>query len=98
MGRVARAGRSGVAYNLVSPDEVSFMLDLHLFLGRGLNMCSAAPPQDLAAAAESQDGLFGAVPQTVIDHISDQLQATHDQADLDSMYKVVRNAYKLYDK
>lgn len=34
LGRVARAGRSGVAYSLVSPDEVSYVYDLHVFLGR----------------------------------------------------------------
>ena len=34
IGRVARAGRSGRAYSLVSHDEVAYMIDLHLFLGR----------------------------------------------------------------
>ena len=37
-GRVARAGRTGVAYSLVSVDEVPYLLDLHLFLGRGLQL------------------------------------------------------------
>jgi len=35
-GRVARAGRSGCAYSLVAPDELPYMLDLHLFFGRRL--------------------------------------------------------------
>ena len=35
-GRVARAGRSGSAYSLVSPDELPFCLDLHLFLSKPL--------------------------------------------------------------
>ena len=35
-GRVARAGRSGTAYSFVSSDEVPYMIDLHLFLGRSL--------------------------------------------------------------
>ncbi|PSN39512.1 ATP-dependent RNA helicase DDX54 [Blattella germanica] len=34
VGRCARAGRSGVAYSLVSNDEYAYLLDLHLFLGR----------------------------------------------------------------
>ena len=34
IGRVARAGRSERAYSLVSHDEVAYMIDLHLFLGR----------------------------------------------------------------
>lgn len=33
---MARAGRSGTAYSLVAPDEVPYLLDLHLFLGRAL--------------------------------------------------------------
>uniref|UniRef100_A0A667H4W4 ATP-dependent RNA helicase DDX54 n=1 Tax=Lynx canadensis TaxID=61383 RepID=A0A667H4W4_LYNCA len=38
VGRVARAGRSGTAYSLVAPDEVPYLLDLHLFLGRALTL------------------------------------------------------------
>lgn len=38
LGRVARAGRSGTAYSLVAPDEVPYLLDLHLFLGRALTL------------------------------------------------------------
>ncbi len=34
VGRVARAGRTGVAYSLVANDEMGYVLDLCLFLGR----------------------------------------------------------------
>ena len=34
VGRVARAGRIGTAVSLVSNDELPYMIDLHLFLGR----------------------------------------------------------------
>jgi ATP-dependent RNA helicase DDX54/DBP10 len=45
VGRVARAGRSGKAYSLVCADEVPFLLDLHLFLGRPLeNFGSVTQP------------------------------------------------------
>ena len=33
-GRVARAGRIGYCWALVEPDEMAYMMDLHLFLGR----------------------------------------------------------------
>ena len=36
IGRVARAGRIGAAYSLVSNDELPYVIDLHLFLGRPL--------------------------------------------------------------
>ena len=45
---MARAGRSGTAYSLVSSDEVAYMLDLHLFLGQGLRL-------DVSAAAATGD-------------------------------------------
>ncbi|KAL3917337.1 MAG: hypothetical protein SGILL_004761, partial [Bacillariaceae sp.] len=35
-GRVARAGRIGFCFGLVEPEELSYMVDLHLFLGRKL--------------------------------------------------------------
>lgn len=41
-GRVARAGRSGTAYSLVSPDEMPFLLDLHLFLGKPIKWVTDA--------------------------------------------------------
>jgi superfamily II DNA/RNA helicase len=34
VGRAARAGRSGFAYSLIGSDEVAFLPDLQLFLGR----------------------------------------------------------------
>ena len=37
---MARAGRSGVSYSLVSTDEIPFLIDLHLFLGRPLKLAS----------------------------------------------------------
>jgi len=43
-GRVARAGRSGVSYSLVSPDEIPFLIDLHLFLGRPLTFADPTQP------------------------------------------------------
>uniref|UniRef100_A0A183ALK7 RNA helicase n=1 Tax=Echinostoma caproni TaxID=27848 RepID=A0A183ALK7_9TREM len=36
VGRVARAGRSGMAYSLIDPDELPYLLDVFVFLGRSL--------------------------------------------------------------
>ena len=36
-GRAARAGRIGFCWGLVDPDEMPYMVDLHLFLGRRLD-------------------------------------------------------------
>ena len=35
VGRVARAGRSGVAHSILVKEEAGFLVDLHLFLGGG---------------------------------------------------------------
>lgn len=34
--RAARMGRNGTAYSLISTDEVPYLLDLYLFLGKDL--------------------------------------------------------------
>uniref|UniRef100_A0A8C9UT58 ATP-dependent RNA helicase DDX54 n=1 Tax=Spermophilus dauricus TaxID=99837 RepID=A0A8C9UT58_SPEDA len=49
VGRVARAGRSGTAYSLVAPDEVPYLLDLHLFLGRSLALAPPHPEPSVAS-------------------------------------------------
>ena len=40
-GRAARAGRSGKAISLVEPEELPFLMDLQLYLGRSLNAIPA---------------------------------------------------------
>lgn len=47
-GRVGRAGRSGAAYSMICQDEMPFVYDLHLFIGR---------PVQFATPDHSQGGL-----------------------------------------
>lgn len=91
VGRVARAGREGYAYSLVAQDEVPFLLDLYIFLGRSLTIASQLKN------VEDKDGVLGDVPQTVIDEEEEQLRLWHkDHIDLINMKKVVGNAQKKY--
>ena len=53
VGRVARAGRAGTAYSLLTRDELGYLLDLHLFLGRRVEPASAAPASVEAAQARA---------------------------------------------
>nr|XP_033812268.1 ATP-dependent RNA helicase DDX54 [Geotrypetes seraphini] len=93
VGRVARAGRSGTAYSLVAMDEIPYVFDLHLFLGRPLKLAS---PQDTASDA---DGAFGRVPQNIIDDEESLLITDHRSSlDLQNLKKVSENAYKQYIK
>lgn len=35
---MARAGRSGVAYSLIAAEELPYLVDLHVFLGREIKV------------------------------------------------------------
>lgn len=56
IGRCARAGRSGIAYSFVAPDEYAFLVDLHLFLGRPLSIYS-----------KDKEGNVGRIPDLLIE-------------------------------
>ncbi|GFO28946.1 ATP-dependent RNA helicase ddx54-like [Plakobranchus ocellatus] len=94
VGRVARAGRTGVAYSLVSPDELAHFVDLHLFLGRPVKLVP------LSGALEGEeDGCLGEVPQSILDdEEADLTQVIKESVDLTSMVKVCRNAFNKYSK
>ncbi|KAK1884282.1 ATP-dependent RNA helicase DDX54 [Dissostichus eleginoides] len=92
VGRVARAGRSGVAYSMIGPDEMPFVYDLHLFLGRPVVFATPELPQD-------SEGVFGRVPQSLLDDESSHLVTAHENSlDLQNMLHVSENAYKQYLK
>ena len=65
VGRVARAGRPGTAYSFVSSEELPYLLDLHVFLGRPLGYCQKD--------TKKWDGLLGRFPQAAIDDEHDAL-------------------------
>ncbi|KAM5188930.1 ATP-dependent RNA helicase DDX54 [Callospermophilus lateralis] len=94
VGRVARAGRSGTAYSLVAPDEVPYLLDLHLFLGRSLAL---APPHQEPSGAAGADGVLGRVPQSVVDDEDCGLRSTLEASlELRSLGRVADNAQQQY--
>uniref|UniRef100_A0A2K6P1A8 ATP-dependent RNA helicase DDX54 n=1 Tax=Rhinopithecus roxellana TaxID=61622 RepID=A0A2K6P1A8_RHIRO len=94
VGRVARAGRSGTAYSLVAPDEIPYLLDLHLFLGRSLAL--ARPLEDPSGAA-GVDGMLGRVPQSVVDEEDSGLQSTLEASlELRGLARVADNAQQQY--
>lgn len=68
LGRCARAGKSGQAYSLVTRDEMCYLLDLHLFLGRPFSPVLETPKSD-----DDIDGLFGIVPQLLLEEELGQL-------------------------
>ncbi|XP_032561715.1 ATP-dependent RNA helicase DDX54 [Chiroxiphia lanceolata] len=91
VGRVARAGRSGTAYSLVAPDEMPYVFDLHLFLGRPLVLAGA---QEMPADA---GGVLGRVPQSLVDDEECLLLTDHEGSlELRSLRRVADNAQKQY--
>ncbi|XP_056603234.1 ATP-dependent RNA helicase DDX54 [Triplophysa dalaica] len=92
VGRVARAGRGGTAYSLVCSDEVPYVYDLHLFLGRPVQLAIPEHTQD-------SDGVFGRVPRSILDDEESQLLAAHENSlDLENLRRVSENAYMQYLK
>ncbi|XP_055338199.1 ATP-dependent RNA helicase DDX54-like [Paramacrobiotus metropolitanus] len=90
VGRVARAGRTGQAYSLVSGDEFPYLLDLHLFLGTSFKVA------DTDCLADDRN-VFGTMPQSAIDEEEDLLRIWHEQSgELAAMVKVCDNGYKKY--
>ncbi|KAK2911431.1 hypothetical protein Q8A67_003564 [Cirrhinus molitorella] len=92
VGRVARAGRGGTAFSLVCPDEVPYLYDLHLFLGRPIQLA-------LPEHTHDADGVFGRVPQSILDDEESQLLTAHENSlDLQNLQHIAGNAYKQYLK
>uniref|UniRef100_A0A7N8XI99 RNA helicase n=1 Tax=Mastacembelus armatus TaxID=205130 RepID=A0A7N8XI99_9TELE len=102
VGRVGRAGRSGTTYSLVCPDEMPFVYDLHLFLGRPVQL--ATPEHTPGSIADFglviySDGVFGRVPQSILDDEGSHLITAHENSlDLQNLHRVSENAYKQYLK
>ena len=92
------AGRSGIAFNLVSADEVPHMLDLHLFLGRGVIPAKPMLP-DGTVPQKDVDAVYGHAPQILLDLELERIRArtamTHG---LSGAYRTMFNAYQMYDK
>ncbi|RZB58826.1 ATP-dependent RNA helicase DDX54 [Asbolus verrucosus] len=89
VGRCARAGRSGTAYSLVGPDEHAYLLDLHLFLGRPLEIVTRS----------AKGGSVGRLPRSLIEEQHGALLTLHENnVDLVGMRKVTENAYQQYSR
>uniref|UniRef100_A0A3P8PQZ8 RNA helicase n=1 Tax=Astatotilapia calliptera TaxID=8154 RepID=A0A3P8PQZ8_ASTCA len=96
VGRVGRAGRSGTAYSLICPDEMPYVYDLHLFLGRPVQFAS---PEHTQGRLHYSEGVFGRVPQSILDDESAHLITSHENSlDLQNLLRVSENAYKQYLK
>lgn len=99
VGRAARAGREGAAFNFVEPDEFPYMVDLYLYLGRKLEQ---ALPKDKSISYSLQtmqveNVHVGRIPRNIIDaemeHVRELLSRNHH---ISPLVKVCANAFKQY--
>lgn len=94
VGRVARAGRSGRAFSLVTPDEMPYLFDLQLFLGPAL--VPASTVQTDTGASEKRI-ILGTAPQTLIDEEQESITQKYSvSGTLTELKKVMGNATGLY--
>lgn len=54
LGRVARAGKSGISISFIAHDEMAYLLDLFLFIGRPIQFI----PYDSTKHQWDKNGLF----------------------------------------
>jgi len=95
VGRTARAGRSGKAYSLVAVDEVPYMLDLYLFLGK--------KPMNVAQQDEDPETntecYYGTIPERLLEQECESVRGiTENDVDVANLARTVTNALKLYKK
>ncbi|KAL5256662.1 hypothetical protein ACHWQZ_G011798 [Mnemiopsis leidyi] len=90
VGRVARAGKTGTAYSLIGGDEVGFLFDLYLFLGKDVTAVTPSNP------GEDSDS-FGIMPQHLVDAQNERILNFHKlNCLLPAALKTCKNGYKHY--
>jgi len=55
-GRAARAGRIGYCWGIVDPEELPYMVDLHLFLGRSMSTGQVETSESILAGDSEETG------------------------------------------
>lgn len=95
VGRVARAGRSGTAYSIMTYDDFPYYVDLMHFLDRPLQ-CRKTEG-DLLFMPD--DGCYGRLPEEDIQLELDFLRRLHESdVEVKNMAKVVDNAHKKFTR
>lgn len=105
VGRVARAGRAGTAYSLCCRDDLPYLVDLHLFLGRKLEPTPEAPATQeqaqaaLDAAERAQTSLVGGFFKETMDGCAERVKQVLDSSpELQPLVRVAQNAFGKYCK
>ena len=104
-GRAARAGRIGFCWSLVEPDELPYMVDLHLFLGRQVRGGNELSENSYTLDEMTPEMVhFGCLPERALVAEIDNVQrimeseftGSLEAESLRSMTRVCTNAMKQY--
>ncbi|KAF3291321.1 ATP-dependent RNA helicase dbp10 [Orbilia oligospora] len=102
VGRTARAGRRGWAYSLVRLEDMPYLLDLQLFLGRKLVTDGEA---DINQGKKKEgfdfanDVIIGALKRDALERCTEAItQVVNASHDLTAMKQVAARGEKLYQK
>ena len=105
-GRAARAGRSGVAISFVEPEEIAYLLDLTLYLGRRLKPTPAFGASTTASdcteentADDADEVELGKFPAQLLTAEAEYVTLTlAARAELADLYRVAGRAEHMYRK
>ncbi|KAL0219485.1 hypothetical protein P9112_005138 [Eukaryota sp. TZLM1-RC] len=98
VGRVARAGRSGTAYTLLTHDDVAYMVETQDLIGRKLNP-NPNPKEGLEFFNLPQFGWFGSIPTSfILQYLEDFNIKLSREIELSEALKRAKNGYKMYLK
>ncbi|KAI6184546.1 DNA RNA helicase and DBP10CT domain containing protein [Aphelenchoides bicaudatus] len=93
VGRVARAGKSGSAFSFVSYEELPYLIDLFLFLGRDLKFATTDDEY------KDEDSVIGKYPENMVHLETEFLKNVHEQAlEMSDLQYKSENAMKKYIK
>ncbi|XP_021760931.1 putative DEAD-box ATP-dependent RNA helicase 29 [Chenopodium quinoa] len=108
VGRVARNGRTGTAYSFVTPEDIPYVLDLHLFMSKPIR---PAPTEEeylkdinqvtdkIEQAMANGVTVYGRFPQTALDLVQDKVRDDIDSSsDIQALLKASKNASHQYIK
>ncbi|KAJ2471037.1 ATP-dependent RNA helicase dbp10 [Coemansia sp. RSA 2322] len=99
VGRVARAGRRGWAYSLVTADELPYVLDLQLFLGRPLHLGTSVYARKGRQPSFNKEIVMGQFPLELTSMDKEWVdQAVAGNVNLEGQQKTASNGSKLYRK
>jgi len=96
VGRVARAGNSGTAWNLVDPTETPYMCDLFRFLNIPLrNKLDTENEEEY----DSLNTFYGTIPRSLLEPSVQHIQKIHSlNFDIERTWDVCKNGDKMYKK